>query len=153
MRRLLFATIMLLSFIACDDKDIVGDKFVLFEPRDITIMREEGKTFTIVANCDCVPQGIRKTYYRGNELYPDGATERIKWYPVDKNDGCFDESLLQEYYEGFGCRLDIHNQRQYTITLDANIDCDDITIFFYEIQNNKKKTISIVPSGFSMYIR
>ena len=54
MKRLLFATIMLLSFIACDDKDIVGDKFVLFEPRDITIMREEGKTFTIVANCDCV---------------------------------------------------------------------------------------------------
>lgn len=143
---------MLLSFVACND-DIVGDKFVLFEPRHITISREEGKTFTIVANCDCVPTAIIKKYYKGNELYPDGATERIKWYPVDKNDGCFDESLLQEFYEGFGCRLDIHNQRQYTITLDANIDCDEFAIIFSEIEDNRDKTLSIVPSNFYMYIR
>lgn len=153
MKRLLFATIMLLAFIACDDKDMVGDKFVLFEPRDITITREEGKTFTIVANCDCVPQGITKTYYRGNELYPDGAFEYIDWYPVDKNDGCFDESLLQEYYEGFGCRLDIHNQRQYTITLDANVEYDRVEICFHEILNTEDKLLRGYPSWHTINIK
>lgn len=145
MKRLLFATIMLLAFFACD-KESDSNVFVTFEQQESAFVREEGGSITINSTLDCVPTGIHL-------VCSNGDYDMVKCYPGKENNWCFDESLLQESYEGYGCRLDIHNQRQYTITLDANVEYDRVEICFHEILNTEDKLLRGYPSWHTINIK